>query len=286
MVSKSNFNHAAVGAAIWSALLALYMVLPDQTIDPLGAINPRSILLVVLLITGINACGQVIAHLFGSRHGLPLAGFLSGFISSSATIGVMGRAARDLPDAHAAAAAGAVLSTVATFLQLVLLLAATNPHVLEHIAPVLIAGGASAALYGLYFILRAHRGKAIALPDQKSSAGFALALSFAAIVTGISVFVALLNLWLGESGIVLGAVASGFADVHAATASLITLVNNGAIPDVAIIPAIVAAITSNTCTKAFLAYHLGSPAFAREVITGLLLVIFAVWGAAAFVIFA
>lgn len=285
MASKSSFNHTAAGAALWLALLALYIVLPNQTIDPLGAINPRSILLVVLLITGINACGQVIAHLFGSRHGLPLAGFLSGFISSSATIGVMGRAARDVPGAHSAAAAGAVLSTMATFLQLVLLLAATNPHVLGHIAPVLVAGSVSAALYGLYFLLRAHRGKAIAMPVQKPSMGLYLALTFAAIVTGISIFVAILNLWLGQSGIVLGAVVSGFADVHAATASLITLVNNGAIPDVAIIPAIVAAISSNTCTKAFLAYHLGSPAFAREVIVGLALVILAVWGAAAFVVF-
>lgn len=267
--------------ALWLGLLAVFLLLPDRTIDPLGAINPRSIVLIVLLITGIMAVGHMLVRMLGARHGLPMAGFLSGFISSSATISVMGKVAQETEGAHEAAAAGAVLSTIATFIQLALLLLATNLSILEHLAPVLLAGGGASLLYGLFFIQRAHRAKAIAVPDGGgSSLGIKLALTFAAIVTLISVAVALLNRELGEAGVVLGSVVSGLADVHAATASLVTLVNSGTIAHEAVGSAIVAAITSNALTKGFLAYSLGSRAYAREVILGLVLVVLVVWGTA------
>jgi uncharacterized membrane protein (DUF4010 family) len=48
----------------------------------------------------VSALGYVALRVVGARHGLPLAGFLSGFISSTATIHAMGRRTRSLGGAH------------------------------------------------------------------------------------------------------------------------------------------------------------------------------------------
>jgi len=266
--------------ALWLVLLGLYAVVPAHPLDPLGAINPRSIILVVLLIMAINALGYAIARWLGPRHGLPLAGFVSGFISSTATISVLGRVARDATGAHAPAAAGAVLSTIATFIQLGLLLALTSPPILAHMLPVLLAGGSVAALYGLFFVRRAQLSDGPKMPAALPVQSIRLAFTFAAIVTALSVLVALLNLWLGQAGIMLGAVISGLADVHAAAASLTALVNSQTIAHEAAPLGIVLAITANSCTKAAMARTMGSGLYAREVNIGLALVVGAVWLAA------
>jgi uncharacterized membrane protein (DUF4010 family) len=46
------------------------------------------------MILGINAVGQLATRLLGARLGVPMLGLVSGFISSSATIGAMGAWAR------------------------------------------------------------------------------------------------------------------------------------------------------------------------------------------------
>ena len=93
----------------------------------------------------------------GARLGLPVSGFASGFISSSATIGAMGARARKDPSIRRPAVAGAVLSTLATVVQLVLVVGATDRHALREIGPSMAVAGVAAAGYGLVFGLRALR---------------------------------------------------------------------------------------------------------------------------------
>ncbi len=72
------------------ATLVVLPLLPDHPIGPYGVLNLRTIWLVVILVMGIGALGYILVRIVGPRYGLPLAGFASGFISSSATIGAMG----------------------------------------------------------------------------------------------------------------------------------------------------------------------------------------------------
>jgi len=67
-------------------------------------------------------------RLVGARFGLPISGFASGFISSIATKAPWARVLRGT-GSTTAAAAGAILSTVATIIQMVVVLAATNTEV-------------------------------------------------------------------------------------------------------------------------------------------------------------
>jgi hypothetical protein len=75
---------------ISGATLIVLPMLPDRPMGPFAALNPHAIWLVVIMILGINAVGQLATRLLGARLGVPMLGLVSGFISSSATIGAMG----------------------------------------------------------------------------------------------------------------------------------------------------------------------------------------------------
>jgi uncharacterized membrane protein (DUF4010 family) len=78
------------------------------------------------MILGINAVGQLATRLLGARLGVPMLGLVSGFISSSATIGAMGAWVRVNPASLSAGVAAAVLSTVANYVQMAVVIAVTD----------------------------------------------------------------------------------------------------------------------------------------------------------------
>jgi uncharacterized membrane protein (DUF4010 family) len=82
------------GLIFAAATLVVLPLLPDQPVGPFGALNPRAIWIIVILVMAIGAAGHVSIRLLGARGGLAISGFASGFVSSSATIGAMGARAR------------------------------------------------------------------------------------------------------------------------------------------------------------------------------------------------
>jgi len=72
-------------------------LLPDRSIDPWQALNPRKLWLLVVLVMGIQAMGYVALRALGPRAGLALAGLAGGFVSSTATIAAMGERSREEP---------------------------------------------------------------------------------------------------------------------------------------------------------------------------------------------
>lgn len=261
------------------ATLVVLPLLPDHPIGPYGALNLRTIWLVVILVMGIGALGYIAVRIVGPRYGLPLAGFASGFISSSATIGAMGGRAAKEPDLMRPAAAGAALSSVATVVQLGILIAATDLAVLQAFLMPLLFSGATAILYGGAFTLWALRQKRGEVEETQGNA-FSLktALIFAAILAGVLLLAAALQDLMGEAGVIIAAGAAGFADTHAPSISVASLVADGRLtPQAAVIP-ILAAFSTNTITKMVFAFTAGGARFALYVIPGQLLMLAAAWG--------
>jgi uncharacterized membrane protein (DUF4010 family) len=262
------------------ATLVIWPQLPDRYLGPLQALNPHSIWFLVILVMALGGCGHVATRALGARFGLPIAGLASGFVSSTATIGSMaGRAAKD-PTSMRAAVAGAVFSTVATFVQLGLLLVTVSRATLVLMAPALGAGALVATLYGLVFALRAvtPEGGADNEPGRAFSVGTALGL--AAMMAVMLVIAAALINWLGEAGVVVGAVVAGFVDTHAAAISVASLVAAAkTTPPEAMLP-ILAAMTSNAVAKIAMAIGAGSRGFALRVTPGLIVPIAAAWAVA------
>lgn len=262
------------------AALVLWPQLPDRYIGPLGALNPHTLGMIVILMLAIGACGHIANRIIGPRSGLPLTGFVAGFISSTAAIGSLaGRAKRD-PTMIASAVAGATLSTVATFIQLALILIATSTATFYAIAPALAVGGLIAAVYGIGFTLRALK----TAHPKESESGSAFSIKTSLILVATMAFMLVLAAGLkemfGQKGIIIGAALAGIADTHAPSISVASLVASGKlVPEASVVP-ILAAMTCNAAAKSVMALGAGSIYFALRIIPGLILSMAAAWAIA------
>lgn len=276
MLTAQEIRDALLFAAV---TLIVLPVLPDRAVGPYGTLNPHKLWLLVVLLMAVSGLGYIAIRLIGPRAGLPLAGLVGGFASSTATIGAMGNRAARNPALLSPAIAGAVLSSVATIALLAAVLAATSLQALRPLLPAILAGGAVALIYGVIFIRRAladtapgdiQPGRAF---DPKAILGFAAGL--AAIILAAAV----LQDMFGHTGILVAAGLAGFADAHSAAIMVATQVAAGHLPaEDAALP-ILLGFTTNTISKAALAWFAGNRRFAAGVLPGLVLIALAAWGA-------
>jgi uncharacterized membrane protein (DUF4010 family) len=264
------------GLTLAVCALVVLPLLPDRAIDPWGVVNPFVIWRLVVVVTAITAAGYVAQRVLGPRYGLTVAGFASGFVSSAATVGAMGHRARAEPTVERAAVAGAAASTVATFVQIAILVGAANPAVLSKLAFALAFGGAAALFYAVNeAAIAAKKVEAEAVTGRAYS--LRTSIIFAMVVTGVSLAAAYLRERLGDAGVLAAAGVAGFADAHAISASLATLTVSGALgPDVAAL-GVMLATSTNTVTKAVLARSSGPTSYSRRVSAGLAFALGAAW---------
>ncbi|GAN81004.1 MgtC/SapB family protein [Acidocella aminolytica] len=259
------------------ATLIVWPQLPDRYLGPFQALNPHSLWFLVILIMAIGAGGHAAARGLGARFGLPIAGLASGFVSSTATVGAMaGRAKRASANLDAAVA-GAMFSTVATFVQIAFLLTAVSRPTLLLLAPALLAGGGFAALYAGGFALRKAGAGGKAEIEPGRAFNIAGALGLAAMIAMMLVGAAALRDWLGEAGVTVGAAVAGFADAHSPTISIASLVASGKMVPAAAVMPILVAVTSNTMSKLVVAASIGSRAFVLRIVPGIVGATVAAW---------
>jgi len=274
VMTERELNDALILAA---ATLIVMPLIPDRHIGPFDAINPRTAWTIVVLIMCIGALGHVALRVLGPRFGLPIAGFASGFVSSTATIAAMGARAKLDPSLMRAAVAAATLSTVATVLQMAVVLAATSTQVLKLMTLPLLLAGLTAFAYGGFFALRSIRGTGPDTVDTRRAFSINTALILAAILSTMLLLSAGLDAWLGKTGVLAAAAVSGLADTHAAAVAAASLVAVEKLAATDAILPILVALTTNTLSKSVAATFAGGRGFALQVIPGLLLTVAAAW---------
>jgi uncharacterized membrane protein (DUF4010 family) len=211
----------------------------------------------------------------GSRLGLSLAGFVGGFISASATIGSMGNRAKRSPELGSAATSGAILATVATVIQMFLVLLVTNIPTCRVVAMPLLFAAAVAIGYALIFVALSSKTPAASEPTPGRAFNLRLASLFVMTITVILVLCAFLNQRYGNQGLLLGSALSGFADTHATAISIASLVSAGKLaPESAVMP-ILLGFATNTVTKVVVAFAVGGYRFALRILPGLIGVVLA-----------
>lgn len=274
VLTTAELNNLLVLAA---ATLMVLPLIPDRAFGPFDAIQPRTIWIIVILIMSIGAGAHVLLRVLGSAIGLPLAGLLSGFVSSTATIGVMGARAREQPLERGRAVAAAVLSTVATFVQMAAVLALVHGPALRLLALPLVCGGVAAVLVGAVVVWRSR--SAPAPGPQETGAAFSVkgSLLLGATIAVVQVVAAALQAWLGERGLMVAAGVAGLADTHAPAVSIATMAAAGTIEPGTVALPILLALSTNTLSKTVVAGVSGGLAYARPVIAGLALVLASTW---------
>ncbi len=274
VITKAELNDLLILAA---ATLIILPIVPNKFIGPFAAINPQHLWLIVILVMSISAISHIGLRLLGGRIGLAVVGLISGFISSVATIGSMGARAKASHELTNAAAAGAALSSLATIVQLALLLVAIHPASLLALKWPLLFGGISAGAYGGLLTLQSYRNNSLQAPVSAHAFSLVSAFKFAGIIAVVLTAAAGLKEWFGQTGLILASGVAGLVDVHAAAISVITLAaTNVLTPEQVVIPVLVA-FSTNVCSKMFMAAISGNSLFAVKVIAGLIIQISAVW---------
>jgi uncharacterized membrane protein (DUF4010 family) len=265
------------GLLLAAAALVILPLTPDRALGPYAVFNPRTLWTLAVLVMAINAAGYIALRAAGPKFGLSFAGLAGGFVSSSATIGAMGMRARQSSALARGAVSGAVLSSLATVVQMVIVVGATHLATLKIIALPMLLAGVAALAYGAYFAWHA----AQAPDNDRVASGRAfdprLALVFTATIAVVLLVAAALSDWLGNVGLMLAAAVSGLADTHAPAVATAAVAASGRIgAEQAVIP-ILLAFTANAGTKAVVAFAAGGRAFALKVIPGVMLMVVAAW---------
>lgn len=261
-----------------AAALIVLPLAPDRYLGPFEAINPHAVVRLIVLMMAISALGYVAMRSLGQRYGLPLAGFASGFVSSTATIYSMGERASRKESLMSGAVAGAALSSISTIIQMTVVIALLQPALLTALMLPLTFGGLVASLYGLFFIVwklpdsdEKHDNELGRAFDLKTAAGFA------AIVSLVLLLSAGLNAWLGARGMLIGAAVTGLVDAHATAASAASLMAANKISSEQAVGPILVGLTTNTLMKVIVAFTSGGVRYASRIVPGLVFMIIAVW---------
>jgi uncharacterized membrane protein (DUF4010 family) len=106
----------------------------------LGALKPYALWRIVVLVMAVGMLGHIAFRATGTRWGFPIAGFFSGFVSSTASVASLGRHVKDKPHLLYAASAAALLSILSSLVLFVMVLAASSPALMSSVLLALVSG--------------------------------------------------------------------------------------------------------------------------------------------------
>jgi uncharacterized membrane protein (DUF4010 family) len=275
ILSEKELHDVIIFGAV---CLIILPIAPDQFMGPFNAINFRNIASFVVMVMGISALSYIARRVIGQRGGLPLSGFLGGFISSSAVMMTMGKLSKDNTNQTQNAIIGALFSNVATMIQLYIIFAMS----MAHLGFVMLYPIVYGAISGLVFALFVWWRKSEMEPKHSaplSGHAFDLAstLILTVMVTGLSLISAGLHAWYGTQGVWIASAVAGFADAHSNIASLAALQNKGLMTTSEAQMAILIGFSTNAVTKIVFCHFFGSRQYKAYTMTGILIVTAATW---------
>jgi len=258
------------GLFLLAAALVVLPLLPDRGFGPYGALNPRTLWLLVVLVMAVGAVGHVALRVIGNRWGLAVSGFFAGYVSSTAAVLGFGQRAKESPQLMRSAVGAALLANLASLTLAVPVLGALSPALVAEQRWILVAVGAVLLAGGLLG-LHAGREDEVAPPTaQTRMFRFGHALGFAVLVGGMVLLAAALNRWIGAGGAMAAAVIAAAAELHASIATLGSLRVGGAIDPAQGRWLMVGLLAASLGAKSVLAVASGGRSYGLRVAAGLL----------------
>ena len=274
---KSTIRKKEIQSVLLFLLITFVILpmLPNRPIDPYGIINPYTIWIMVILISGLSFIGYIAARLVGTSRGMLVAGFFGGFFSSTATtisfskkVDTQGRAAKQL-------AAAISIACTTMYFRVVILTAVINTDIALQLALAYTLATIVGYAY-IYYLYNSSQKVDMDIDlvfknplDMKEALKFGLLFG---LVFGVT---SLLQDWAGNYGTYISSLFSGLTDVDAITLSLSTLYSDKDLALNTALVGIVIATYANSFTKLVISFvtgnrHLGkymSIAFALPLFT-------------------
>ncbi|MBI1851168.1 MAG: MgtC/SapB family protein [Planctomycetes bacterium] len=277
-----HFAHSVTRDDIQSALkfgaitLVILPLLPDRTFDPLQAVNPRNVWLMVVLVSGIGFAGYILVKLFGSRAGTGLIGILGGLVSSTATTLTFSQRSRDTQGMARGFAMAILLSCTVMYPRVVALAAVTNRSFGAALAlPLGVIMVLVLIVTGVAYVRTQRNGAdSGAQPTFRNPFELMPAIRFALVFAVILVVVKLAQRNLGTSGLYVVSFASGLVEMDAVTLSIARLDAQGGVDRSTAVAAVVLACLANCLVKAAIVWLMGVTSLRRA--AGVPLVVFAI----------
>ena len=271
-LSEQELHDALLLAAL---VLVLLPLLPTVPLSWMGSLSLHQVLMLMIVILGMQAAGHLAQRLMGDRAGLAASGLLGGFVSSTATISAMGSLVRSGQASMRLGLCASVLSTAATWLQMVLMASVVSPKGVSLIVPLVVVGALVPLSVG-----------AALWRDQTSSSpvdgprGQMLrpreAVIVALLLVGGAVLVHSAQAY-GVSGVFMGTGLAAVADAHAPVASLLSLFEGGRLSADHLLIGLMVALSVNGATRTIAALVTGGPRFAMGVGGSLLVNVLVGW---------
>jgi uncharacterized membrane protein (DUF4010 family) len=243
--------------------LVILPVLPDRTLGPFEALNPREVWWMVVLVVTISLLGYIAFKLCGPRAGTVLAGLIGGLVSSTATTVSATRRAAVSSEPPAAAVLIVVLASTVVYVRVLIeiFVAAGRSAIL--VAPpiailLLIAIFLSAALAWR------NRGARADTPAPGNPTELKTALVFGATYAVVLLAVAAAGRSFGDQGVYVAAGFSGLTDMDAITLTTSRMTATGSLQAGVASRAILIACIANLVFKSLLVLMLGGVMLARR----------------------
>lgn len=258
-------------AAFQFAVLALVILplVPTGPFGPFGGIRPRTLWIVVLLLSGLNFAGYIARRIVGETRGFGIAGALGGIVSSTAVTFAFSQRSRAEPEHGRALGLGVLAACTVLVPRVFAVSTALNPALGVALAPALALPLLLGAV--VVYLLRRRRpeeeGETNHPPVENPlqlGAALRMAVLFQAVLLGLE----LARDLLGDTGLVGTAALLGLTDMDALTFSMSRMAAESVgIPLAA--RAILVGLTANTVLKLVVSLTVGAGSFRRVTGVGL-----------------
>lgn len=263
---------ATVKFAVISALILPF--LPNQAYGPAGleVLNPHTIWLFVVFISGIGFVGYVLIKLVGPGKGIWLTGLLGGLASSTAlTLNLAGRS-RENEDYASDFTLGIVLSWAVMYVRLYLICiflssSLAGPLALPLLLPVVPALG-----YALYLKVKEFRNHQQKSADFTNPFKLLPAIKFGVIFTCVMFVANAARVYLGSGALLACSFLGGAAEMDAVAFSVIDMNLKSGLAVRELVLALLFASLANTITKGGLVFFLGAKSMRRPILPAVVLI--------------
>jgi uncharacterized membrane protein (DUF4010 family) len=250
--------------------LVILPILPNEDFGPYGAINPRQIWWMVVLISGLALAGYLALRIVGARHGAALLGIFGGLASSTATTMMFSRHAAEHGHLVRMSSIVILIANVMVMIRLGLIASVVSPSLLQPIAIVFACGivpGVIMALYGWKTLSAAGE---LPMPEVKNPTELKTAVSFGLLYALVLLAAAWLQDIAGSSGLYIVAIVSGLTDADASVLSTLRIFNLDKVLATDAVVAVTLALVANLIFKIGLVISIGGKPLARHALPGLI----------------
>ncbi len=238
----------------------LYPILPDKSFTFLK-LNPRSIWVMVILISTISFAAYFATKLLGSRRGILITALFGGLMSSTAVTLAFSKRSLEAPELSGELAMGIILASSIMFIRQFIIMFVIYPKIAYGFFFFSIAMFA----FGLLFVLKKPNRSTVVDVEFSNPYEITHALFFGAFYTFILILSKLAHIYFGSEGVYALGFISGLADVDPITVSMSQLAKEGILGlRVALIAIIISSIT-NTLVKGVYSYLFGHKNLRRTI---------------------